>query len=211
MNEMEDMEYEESEQFAGFEEDSTDAYKGYVPEEFTIAFVDGIRRIDHSAYVWDESKNSSYEAVFATLSAGAIILKPKSINLIEQSFRMQRVRRVFLVKGDIEETAFSGLGYEVKKLLEDRDLSLELLRLLRRGGSGYRKGSLEKGKASAVGLRWHFDQRAQGYYLRGFCKNHKETLYKQRVCTPSSEPKKGLPHTAYKGALPKKDRRTSKA
>jgi Uncharacterized protein conserved in bacteria len=81
MNEMEDLEYEESEQFAGFEEDPTDVYKGYVPEEFTIAFVDGIRRIDYSAYVWDESKNSSYEAVFATLSAGAIILKPKSINL----------------------------------------------------------------------------------------------------------------------------------
>jgi uncharacterized protein len=131
MNEMEDMEYEESEQFAGFEEDPTDAYKGYVPEGFTIAFVDGIRRIDHSAYVWDQSKNSSYEAVFATLSAGAIILKPKSINLIEQSFRMQRVRRVFLVKGDVEESAFSGFDYEVKKLLEDKELSLELLRLLR--------------------------------------------------------------------------------
>ena len=45
---------------------------------------------------------------------------------------MQRVRRVFLVKGDIEESAFSGLDYEVKKLLEDKELSLELLRLLRR-------------------------------------------------------------------------------
>jgi hypothetical protein len=99
LNEMEDMEYEESEQFAGFEEDPTDVYQGYVPEEFTIAFVDGIRRIDHSAYVWDESKNSSYEAVFATLSAGAIILKPKSINLIEHSFLHAKGQKGLFGKG----------------------------------------------------------------------------------------------------------------
>jgi precorrin-2 dehydrogenase/sirohydrochlorin ferrochelatase len=211
MNEMEDMEYEESEQFAGFEEDPTDAYRGYVPEEFTIAFVDGIRRIDHSAYVWDESKNSSYEAVFATLSAGAIILKPKSINLIEQSFRMQRVRRVFLVKGDIEETAFSGLGYEVKKLLEDKELSLELLRLLRREEVDTAREVWKKVKPQLLVCDGTLTSEHRGITCVGFVKTIKRLFISKEHAPPSSEPKKGLPHTSYKGALPKKDRRTGKA
>ncbi len=131
VGDVENVEYEESEQFAGFEEDPEKQYKGWVQEEFTIAFVDGIRRIDHGAYVWDEPNGSSYEGVFATLSAGALLLRSKSMNLIEHSLRYQKVEKVFLVKGDVEKDAFSDLGYEVRKLLEEKEMSLELLRILK--------------------------------------------------------------------------------
>ena len=129
VSEVETFEYEESPQIVGLAEDES-IYEGYLEEGLTIAFVDGVRRIDYTAYVFDEANQRSYEGIFATIGAGAIFLKPKSLNLLEDALCEQRIRKVFLVNGYVEKSALGPLDYEVVSI-ESTDLSLSLLKLLR--------------------------------------------------------------------------------
>ena len=129
VSEVETFEYEESPQIVGLAEDES-IYEGYLEEGLTIAFVDGVRRIDYTAYVFDEINQLSYEGIFATLGAGAVLLKLNSLNLLEDSFCEQRIRKVFAINGYVEKSAFGFLDYEVENI-EGMDLSLGLLRLLK--------------------------------------------------------------------------------
>ncbi len=190
VEDIESIEYEESEQFAGLAEEEC-PYKGCLPEgEFTIAFVDGVRRIDCVAYVWDDINKTSYEGVFATLGAGAILLKPNSLNLLENAFCGQTIKKIFAINGPIERGVFKDIDYQVETIT-DTELSLGLLGLLREEEAKVAKSLWVKKKPNLIVCDGTLRYRIKGANCVGFIKTIKRLFISKDYAYLLQELKKG--------------------
>lgn len=120
------LEYEESEQFAGFAEEPR-PYDGCEPQEhIKVAFVDGVRRTEYAFYLLDE-QGTNYEGAFASVGAGAILLSLNRINLIGESMLYPTVKRYLVIKGNVKGRPPE--GFEL--YTTDGDLSKEINRIMR--------------------------------------------------------------------------------
>jgi len=190
VEDIESIEYEESEQFAGLAEEER-PYKGYLPEEgFTIAFVDGVRRIDYMAYVWDDRAKTSYRGVFATLGAGAILLKTNSLNLLKDALCETTVKKIFAINGPIEEKAFENLDYEIK-IIMDTELSLGLLGLLREEEAKVAKSLWDKKKPDLIVCDGTLRYKIKGANCIGIIKTMKKLFVSREYAYLLQELKKG--------------------
>ncbi|WP_448588622.1 DNA double-strand break repair nuclease NurA [Thermocrinis sp.] len=190
VNEMESIEYEESEQFAGLAEEER-IYSGCLPEgDFTIAFVDGVRRIDYTAYVWDDVNKASYEGIFATIGAGAILLKPNSLNLLENSLCEQTVKRVFAVNGDLDKGEFKNLDYQIEAIT-DREISLGLLGILREEEAKVARKVWTKKRPHLIVCDGTLKYRIKGANCVGFIKTIKKLFLNKEQAYLLQELKKG--------------------
>ncbi len=190
VDDIESIEYEESEQFAGLAEEER-IYKGCLPEgEFTIAFVDGVRRIDCMAYIWDDTKKTSYEGVFATLGAGAILLKLDRLNLLENALCEQTIKKIFAINGLIEKRAFKDLDYQIK-IITDTEISLALLRLLREEEAKVAKSLWIKKQPDLIVCDGTLRYRIKGANCVGFIKTIKRLFISREHAYLLQELKKG--------------------
>lgn len=125
---IEALEYEESEQFVDTVEEIK-PYDGLLPKEsIRIAFVDGVRRTEYALYLMDEM-GSSYEGAFASLGAGAVLIKLGRMNIIEESMFDPVVRRYAVIKGSLDTDPFKEIGFESRFV--DGDVSKEINRIMK--------------------------------------------------------------------------------
>ena len=120
------IDYDEPEEFVEFVEEEK-IYEGEAPDNLTLAFVDGVRRTELACYLENED-GEIFEAMFASVGAGAVYLHMNRLNLMDEALLYPTVERVFLVrKGldienyiDLEDLKFS------VRLCKDRDISQEI-------------------------------------------------------------------------------------
>lgn len=124
--EVELVEVEESEQFASFVEEPG-VYDGILPDNFSLVFVDGVRRTECLAYVRDEETGESFEGAFVSLGAGALRIDYGKLNLLVESLIDHEIRRVFFFRGSV--TLGEILGF--KPVIVDGELSAEVNRYMK--------------------------------------------------------------------------------
>ncbi|MFN3813035.1 MAG: DNA double-strand break repair nuclease NurA [Aquificaceae bacterium] len=128
LQDIEALEYEESEQFVDTVEELK-PHDGLLPKEsISIVFVDGVRRTEYALYLIDEM-GSSYEGAFASLGAGAVLIRLGRINMIEESMFNPIVRRYAVIKGFLDTDPFKEIGFGVRFV--DGDVSKEINRIMK--------------------------------------------------------------------------------
>ncbi|MFN3264749.1 MAG: DNA double-strand break repair nuclease NurA, partial [Aquificaceae bacterium] len=95
--EVEPVEMEESEQFADFAEEPK-VYEGYLPESFSLVFIDGVRRTECLAYIRDEETGESFEGAFLSLGAGALRIEYGRMNLLREALLLSKIERLLVHK-----------------------------------------------------------------------------------------------------------------
>ena len=124
--EIEPNEIEESLQFSDLAEEPR-VYDGYVPENFSLVFIDGVRRTECLAYVRDEETGESFEGAFLSLGAGALRIEYGKLNLLRESLILHRVERLFFHKGGILVGELLGF----RPYAVEGELSVEINRYMR--------------------------------------------------------------------------------
>ncbi len=124
--EIEPNEIEESLQFSDLAEEPR-VYDGYVPENFSLVFIDGVRRTECLAYVRDEETGESFEGAFLSLGAGALRIEYGKLNLLRESLLLHRVERLFFHKGGILVDELLGF----RPYAVEGELSVEINRYMR--------------------------------------------------------------------------------
>ncbi len=124
--EIEPNEIEESLQFSDLAEEPK-VYDGYVPENFSLVFIDGVRRTECLAYVRDEETGESFEGAFLSLGAGALRIEYGRLNPLRESLILHRVERLFFHKGGILVDELLGF----RPYVVEGELSVEINRYMR--------------------------------------------------------------------------------
>ncbi len=124
--EIEPNEIEESLQFSDLAEEPR-VYDGYVPENFSLVFIDGVRRTECLAYVRDEETGESFEGAFLSLGAGALRIEYGRLNPLRESLILHRVERLFFHKGGILVDELLGF----RPYAVEGELSVEINRYMR--------------------------------------------------------------------------------
>ncbi len=124
--EIEPNEIEESLQFSDLAEEPK-VYDGYVPENFSLVFIDGVRRTECLAYVRDEETGESFEGAFLSLGAGALRIEYGKLNPLRESLILHRVERLFFHKGGIFVDELLGF----RPYAVEGELSVEINRYMR--------------------------------------------------------------------------------
>lgn len=124
--EIEPNEIEESLQFSDLAEEPK-VYDGYVPENFSLVFIDGVRRTECLAYVRDEETGESFEGAFLSLGAGALRIEYGRLNPLRESLILHRVERLFFHKGGILVDELLGF----RPYAVEGELSVEINRYMR--------------------------------------------------------------------------------
>ncbi len=98
--EVEEPEFEETEQFVEFLEE-VEPYWGTYKEGIQIAFIDGVRRTELACNIEEEEENKG-EGIFVSLGAGRLVVKLGRLNLLRQSILDTKVERFLVVRGETE-------------------------------------------------------------------------------------------------------------
>ncbi|MCX8076223.1 MAG: DNA double-strand break repair nuclease NurA [Aquificaceae bacterium] len=125
--EVELLEIEESEQFSEFVEEPG-VYDGVLPEgEFSVIFIDGVRRTECIAYIRDEESKESFEGAFVSLGAGALKVDYGRLNTVEESLIVKSIDRLLMLRG----RAFIGEVLGFKSYNTEGEISVEVNRYMK--------------------------------------------------------------------------------
>ncbi len=101
--EVEDDYLEESEEIGDSEVElkEWEPIEGKEPGDVDVVFVDGVRRTENLIYIEDEEGNFS-EGAFVSIGAGALHMRYRRLNPARESFKNFVLRRLLVLKRDIE-------------------------------------------------------------------------------------------------------------
>lgn len=125
--EIETAEAEEFVQSVDFLEEPK-VYEGFVLRgEFSVVFVDGVRRTECLAYIKDQQTGEGFEGAFVSLGAGALKINYGRTNRIEESLVVKKIERLLIFRGRAQLESFLGFRpYGV-----EGELSAEVNRYMR--------------------------------------------------------------------------------